>query len=216
MKTLKYSLLATIALTLNLGYAQEFNRYSLNIKPLDIKHTERSYLLMLNNESPTINQRLFDLGAKSLQDSIENRASHKWHRFLGYSALIGSIGSAVGGSLVLSKYNNNKIPADGLLYYHRTLGITTSVLCLTNTVLGFTNYNKMKDDDIGLKKRKKHRFFSLISLAGISTAAVFGVMASNDYKNSSSPEDVTTGNTHRIIALSSAGVTIISVGVMMF
>jgi len=216
MKTLKYSLLATMVLTLNFGYAQEFNRYSLNIKPLDIKHTERSYLLVLNNESPTINQRLFDIGTKSLQDSIENRASHKWHRFLGYSALIGSIGSAVGGSLVLNKYNNNKIPADGLLYYHRTLGITTSVLCLTNTVLGFTNYHKMKDDDIGLKKRKKHRLLSMISLAGISTAAVFGIMSTQEYKDNNTPEDVTTGNTHRIIALSSAGVTMVSVGIMMF
>lgn len=212
MKILKYPLLLLLCCSLNLynGFSQEFKSYNTAFKTLalssgtfDLNHSGN-----FNLSNPSAGPDLPYLKSISLQDMDSvNRKALKWHRILGMTVLAGAIGNSITGNLVLKKYNKGVTPSNGLLYTHRALGITTVVLGVANSALGFINFKKLKDEEMGLKKRKIHRILSLLATDGYIALAILGIMSTNDY-STTPPNNVTSGNTHKIVALATTAVTL--------
>lgn len=213
-----YSISVSVGLSFDYMSFHDYNTQLLKVKPFIEEYWRVSNSITVSDTHSSENPTLSPTPQKNKMSQVrfENRQTFKWHRYIGYSVLVGSISSAIVGNMVLEKYRDNERPPTWLLYTHRGLGITTGLLGISNGYLGSINYKKLKGEKVGLKKRKTHRILSTIATTGFLATTVLGILTMLDYRNADNPKDVEIVNIHRAVALTTAGVTLATVIVIMW
>ena len=125
-----------------------------------------------------------------------------------YTLAGGSVLQSALGIMTLSSYERGQTPSPWLSRPHRFLGYTLITLAMTQSLIGTWNLFSLPSR----QKRKKHLIHALLSWGATLSYAYAGYLA----WHARTDPDYGKYKTHRILALTATGATLLTIGAVIW